>query len=298
MPPTKSVVITGASSGLGLHVAVELARADWHVVLGCRAPERGAAAAALIRERSPAASLEVLEMDLASLDSVRAAASALATGGRPPLHALVSNAGVQVANGVRRSADGHELTFATNHLGHFLLIRLLLDHVAEPGRVVLVSSGTHMGPRHSFGFPAPVWADPALLADPDHSPMDATGRGGRQRYATSKLANLYTTYELARRLGERRITANAFDPGLMPLTGLSRDYPTRIRRVYEALGAFSPLILTFPGSRRRPRPRKGQDQRGGHHGGGSASGLRNRKADDPVGSVLTAHGVVRLMWQV
>ncbi|MEY9215137.1 SDR family NAD(P)-dependent oxidoreductase [Thermobifida halotolerans] len=244
MNATRSVLVTGASSGLGRHAAADLAKAGWHVVLGCRDVQRGADAAAWIRGRHPDASLEVLEMDLASLASVRSAAPRLASADRPPLHAVVCNAGVQVVDGIRRSADGHELTFATNHLGHFLLVRLLLDHIAEPGRVVFVASNTHLGPEHSYGFPGPVWADPIRLADPERSPVDGSPKGGRQRYATSKLANVYTTYELARRLGERRITANAFDPGLMPQTGLSRDYPPLLRRIYLALAPVMIRLLS------------------------------------------------------
>ncbi|QUH01169.1 SDR family NAD(P)-dependent oxidoreductase [Saccharopolyspora erythraea] len=239
------VVITGASSGLGRAAAEEVAATGRHVVLACRDADAGATAADEIRARVPDASLEVLELDLADLASVRAAAKALLTG--PPLGALVCNAGVQVVGGVRRSRDGHELTFATNHLGHFLLARLLLDHLAEAGRIVLVSSGTHYGPRRSMGFPAPHWESPGALADPELSVLDDSPRSGRIRYATSKLANIYTTYELNRRRNGRRITVNAFDPGLMPQTGLVRDYPGRVRRLYDRIAPV--LVRAVPGVR-------------------------------------------------
>ncbi|MFE7558243.1 hypothetical protein [Kitasatospora sp. NPDC057500] len=76
----------------------------------------------------------MVELDLSSLSSVRAGVRAkLVMSGRPPVHVLIRNAGIQVVNGVRRSGDGHEPTFATNHPGHFLLIRLLTDHLAELG---------------------------------------------------------------------------------------------------------------------------------------------------------------------
>ncbi|MEV0705571.1 SDR family NAD(P)-dependent oxidoreductase [Saccharopolyspora sp. NPDC050389] len=239
-----AVLVTGASSGLGLATSTSLAKAGRPVILGCRNAERGAAAASSIRAQAPDADVSVLELDVANLSSVRAAVRAL--DGRP-LGALVCNAGIQLTTGVQRSPDGHELTFATNHLGHFLLIQSLLEHLGEPARIVLVSSGTHLGPLQSFGFPAPRWEDPRALADPGLSSLGGSARHGRIRYSTSKLANIYTTYELARRLRDRKITANAFDPGLMPETGLARDYPPPVRRLYARIAPM--LIRALPGVR-------------------------------------------------
>ncbi len=253
---TTSVVVTGASSGLGRAASAELAAAGHHVVLACRSTARGEAAAEKIRSSTPGARLEVLNLDLASLASVRSAASTLAAGGdRPPLHGLVCNAGIQIVDGVQRSPDGYELTFATNHLGHFLLITLLLDHLAEPGRIVLVSSEVHQGPWKSMGFPAPRWDDPHALADPDRQAVNTSGKAGRIRYATSKLANIYTTYELARRLGSRQITVNAFDPGLMPETRLDQDYPPFVQWIYHQLAPL--LVRMLPGA--RPLAQSGAD---------------------------------------
>ncbi|NYI04017.1 SDR family NAD(P)-dependent oxidoreductase [Allostreptomyces psammosilenae] len=243
-----SIIVTGASAGLGLCASQELAAAGHHVVLAVRSVERGEAAAERIRAKTPGASLEVLRLDLASLASVRTGVKEfLANGDRPPLHGLVCNAGIQVVSGVKRTQDGFEMTFGTNHLGHFLLIQLLLEHVAEPGRIILVSSETHQGPRKSMGFPAPVWEDPRALADPSKSRLDGSPKSGRIRYATSKLANLYATYELARRVEGRRITVNAFDPGLMPETGLDRDWPPLMQRMYHGMAPL--LTRLVPGAR-------------------------------------------------
>lgn len=241
---TPTVVVTGASSGLGLAASARLSAAGYRVVLGCRDGDRGAYAMASIRERVPDADLEVLEIDLASLASVRAAAEKLAAAG-PRLYSLVCNAGVQIVNGVRTSADGYELTFAVNHLGHFLLTDLLAGRIADRGRILIVSSGTHYGPLRAFGFPGPRWAPPRRLADP--AAMNGSAREGRIRYSTSKLANLYATYDLADRLSVRKITVNAFDPGVMPGTGLARDWPATARRVY---GALAPALTRWmPGVR-------------------------------------------------
>lgn len=244
----QSVVVTGASSGLGQATAGELAAAGYHVIMACRSHDRGEAAAAAIRDASPGASLEVLALDLASLASVRTSAETLRTEApRPPLHALVCNAGIQVIVGTRRSANDYELTFATNHLGHFLLTNLLLPALEPGGRILVVSSGTHFGGVRALGFPSPAWTDPRLQADAAAAELDPSPRAGRVRYANSKLANLYFTYELARRLDGTGITCNAFDPGLMPETGLSRDYPPRVQRLYTRL---APILTTLvPGAR-------------------------------------------------
>jgi NAD(P)-dependent dehydrogenase (short-subunit alcohol dehydrogenase family) len=242
------VLVTGASQGLGLSTAVALAARGRPVILGCRDAARGMAAASEVRARVPGADARVLELDLADLASVASAAAGLAAG--PPLRALVCNAGVQVLKGVARSADGFELTFATNHLGHHLLARLLLDGPAAPERVVVVASGVHMGlqrPQSSLGFPSPRWADPRVLADADHAARDGSARAGRVRYATSKLANVLFTYELARRLEGRATTVTAFDPGLMPRTGLARDYPRAVQKIYR--GAAPLMVKLIPSAR-------------------------------------------------
>jgi NAD(P)-dependent dehydrogenase (short-subunit alcohol dehydrogenase family) len=245
---TDSIVVTGASAGLGLAASRELARAGYHVILGCRSVSRGEAARAAIRTSVPDARLEVVEMDLASLASVRSAAKKVTENqSRVPLHGIVCNAGVQVVSGLRRSRDGYELTFATNHLGHFELINLLLGHVGAGGRITLVSSQVHQGPRKAMGFPAPRWEHPTKLADPAKSAVDGGAHAGRVRYATSKLANLYTTYELARRVQGRGITVNAFDPGLMPATGLDRDWPQWTQFGYHAMAPV--LVRLLPGAR-------------------------------------------------
>jgi NAD(P)-dependent dehydrogenase (short-subunit alcohol dehydrogenase family) len=236
---SRTAVITGANTGLGYACAhALLASTDgepWHVVLACRSEERGRTAKARLDKTAGAdGRVEVMTLDLASLQSVRAFAADLTdrlrTGTLPPLHALVCNAGVQSGATSSVTADGFEATFGVNHLGHFLLVNLLLSALEPPARVVVVASIVH-DPAKNAGLPAPAWNDPAALARGELGPAAAGDKplaGARRRYATSKLANVYFTYALARRLPDG-VTANAFDPGLMPGTGLVREAPAPLR---------------------------------------------------------------------
>jgi NAD(P)-dependent dehydrogenase (short-subunit alcohol dehydrogenase family) len=171
-----------------------------------------------------------MRLDLASLASIRAFTDALAERADPPLKAIVCNAGIQVVSGLSHTEDGFETTFGVNHLGHFLLVNRLLKRLVTPARVVFVASGTH-DPAQRTGMPVPVYTDARTLAHPAPGPEANPGEVGRQRYTTSKLCNVLCTYELARRLEtaglstpDAPVTVNAFDPGLMPGSGLARDY--------------------------------------------------------------------------
>jgi light-dependent protochlorophyllide reductase len=239
---TRTAVITGASAGLGLECARALLANDasWHVVLAVRDPSRGADAVAQLGEPTRCT---VLEMDLASLRSVRGFVQSLRAADLPPVHALVCNAGVQVVSGTEVTDDGVEMTFGVNHLGHFALVQGLLDYLARPARIVVVSSGTHDPAKHT-GMPSPRYTTAADLARPE----GGTAGEGRRRYTTSKLCNVLFAYELDRRLGhgEQGVTVNAFDPGLMPGSGLARDYPPLQRLAWRYL---LPALRVLPGVR-------------------------------------------------
>lgn len=239
----RTVVVTGATSGLGREAAAGLAaRPGWTVAVAARDAARGARTVDAL-DALGGGPHAALPLDLADLASVRAFPQALADAGLPPLHALVANAGVQYRDRRHVTAEGFEATFGVNHLAHFLLLRLLLPRLQERGRVVFVASGTHKPQRiRNLGFPPPRWREPAALATP--------GAGsGQVAYATSKLANVLTALELARRV-ERlrpgaRIAVHALDPGLMPDTGLARDYPPPVERLYAALAPL--LARAVPG---------------------------------------------------
>ena len=231
----QTVIITGGNAGLGYACAEALAAAhsDWQIVLACRNTAAGMAAAQAISAATSNQHISTIALDLASLASVRACAAELAGRDLPPLRGLVCNAGIQIVSGTTYTADGFETTFGVNHLGHFLLVNLLREQMVAPARIAFVSSGTH-DPNEPIakliGGYAPRFRFPDEMAYPQLSPDPAEQResptlAGRHRYGTSKLCNLFCTYELAQRLASEQpgITVNAFDPGLMPGTGLARD---------------------------------------------------------------------------
>lgn len=186
----KLALITGANSGIGYHTALELARARCGVILGCRDRIKADAARTRILAVVPAAHVEVLPLDLASLDSVRAAASQFLSTGQH-LDLLINNAGVMALRQRRLTTDGFELQLGTNHLGHFALTGLLLPALltpsaacgSAPSRIVTVSSIAHRGATLDFAN---------LQWERGYRPWPA--------YRRSKLANLLFGFELDRRL--------------------------------------------------------------------------------------------------
>jgi NAD(P)-dependent dehydrogenase (short-subunit alcohol dehydrogenase family) len=257
---SRTVVITGGNAGLGLACANAILKspngAPWHIILACRDEVRAQAAVDQLRsDAEGAGQVEAMSLDLASLASVRSFAAELtkrlSTGSIPPLHAVVCNAGVNPLNTKTVTVDGFESTFGINHLGHFLLVNELLPALQAPARVVVVASGVH-DPAQKAGVPAPAWNNPVALAHGELGPAAASDKAlasGQRRYSTSKLANVYFTYALARRLPSG-ITANAFDPGLMPGTGLMREAPAALRFILRHIPIallrrlFSPNVHT------------------------------------------------------
>jgi NAD(P)-dependent dehydrogenase (short-subunit alcohol dehydrogenase family) len=237
----RTAIITGANSGLGLQCVRSLLATDpsWHVVLAVRDPERGAAA---VQRLGAPQRCTVMPLDLASLRSVGGFIDDERGAGLPPIHAVVCNAGVQVVSGAQSTADGYEMTFGVNHLGHFALVCGLLDALMAPARIVVVSSGTH-DPARFTGMPHPHYTSAADLARP---PGELTAEEGRRRYTTSKLFNLLFCYELDRRLdhGAQGVTVNAFDPGMMPGSGLGRDYSPLQRFAWRYV---LPALRVLPG---------------------------------------------------
>ncbi|MFJ9468568.1 oxidoreductase [Streptomyces caniferus] len=195
----RSVVVTGANSGIGYATARELARHGARVLLACRNQARGMAALERLRSEVPTAEAEFRPLDLSDLSSVRDFAAALDDFDGDRLDLLINNAGV-MALPYRTTADGFEMQFGTNHLGHFALTGLLLPKLlATPGaRIVTVSSMLH------------------ALADLDYSDLNSARSYRRWiAYGRSKSANLLFTHELTRRLAAAgsQVIAAAAHPG-------------------------------------------------------------------------------------
>ena len=246
-----TVLITGGNSGIGFECARTLARNGWHVLIASRDRKASAEAVERIaRESGPDAAAE-MGLDLGSIESVRRFAKDIEARD-VPLHALVCNAGLQMTTGPRLSPDGFEQTFAVNHLGHFLLTNLLFKRLRAhaPARIVIVASGVH-DPKLRTGMPKAAVTDVETLAatgGPRKGEFD-----GRLAYVNSKLCNLWFAYELVRRIGAAdtangACTVNAFDPGLVPGSGLARDYSPVLRFVWNRIlpGVARVLTLVVP----------------------------------------------------
>jgi NAD(P)-dependent dehydrogenase (short-subunit alcohol dehydrogenase family) len=204
----KVAIVTGANCGVGYETARALASKGATVIMACRNEEKGTAAAQTIRDEYRDALIDWLHLDLADLSSIRHFVEEF-LGRYDQLHLLINNAGVMMIPELRRTVDGFEMQFGTNHLGHFALTGLLLDTInrTPDARVVTVSSSGHRQGRMDFAN---------LNAEVSYSRIMA--------YTESKLANLLFTYELQRRFetaGARTI-AVASHPG-WTATNLQRD---------------------------------------------------------------------------
>ena len=193
-----TILITGATDGIGKQTALELAERGFRVLVHGRSESSASRACAEILSLVPSATVETVHADLSSLAAVRDLATTVRRIA-PHLHVLVNNAGVYM-NEFRLSADGVEMTFAVNHLAHFLLTNLLLDvlRAGSPARVVTVSSVAHT--RGALDLRD-------VNAKPGFSPYGA--------YAASKLANVLFSNALARRTKGDGITSNALHPGVI-----------------------------------------------------------------------------------
>jgi NAD(P)-dependent dehydrogenase (short-subunit alcohol dehydrogenase family) len=202
-------IVTGGSSGIGKATVEGLARRSATVVIACRDIDKGQAALREIAANSGAKDVHVMQLDLASLTSVRAfAATFMAKFTR--LDVLVANAGIMTRKR-QMTADGIEMDFGVNHVGHFLLTDLLLPLLkrSAPARIVVVSSSMHASGRIDF----------------DDLASEKSWRGA---YPRSKLANMLFVRALAKRLDGSRVVVNGLHPGVVS-TELARDFPTPIR---------------------------------------------------------------------
>lgn len=229
----RTALITGGHAGIGFECAKQLAsRSRYNLVLAGRSMERMEAAAQQLRT-SYGVKVSLLKLDTSSLVSVREAATEframLDNSKIDSFQSLLCNAGGRF-NALSYSPDGYETTFATNCLGHFLLIELLTDRMVDNGRIVFTASGTH-DPETTDGKMVGV------VVEPDANALAKDGKDGKKplsggvRYSTSKLCTILYAYELDRRLRRSgsSIASIAFDPGSVPETGLLRTMPKPVQ---------------------------------------------------------------------
>jgi retinol dehydrogenase-12 len=195
----RTVLVTGANTGIGRATAEALAGQGARVFVASRSESKGSAAVAAIQAASGSPAVFFLPLDLADLESVRSCADSFLARGEP-LHVLINNAGVAGVRGLTR--QGFELMFGVNHLGHFALTQLLLGRLASsaPARVVTVSSDAHYSAR-GIDFEA--------------ARRPARGITGLHEYAVSKLCNVLFSQELARRTEGTGVRSYALHPGVV-----------------------------------------------------------------------------------
>ncbi len=277
-------VVTGANTGIGFHTAAVLAYRGAHVVLAVRNLEKGNAALSRIVAASPGADVTLQQLDLSSLDSVRSAAAALRSA-YPRIDLLINNAGVMWTPR-QVTADGFEMQFGTNHLGHFALTGLVLDRLlgVRGSRVVTVSSLGHR-----------------LRAGIHFDDLQWERRYDRvAAYGQAKLANLLFTYELQRRLAARpdaKTIALAAHPGGSN-TELARNLPGIFQPLKAVLG---PVLFQSPAMGALPTLRAATDPAA--HGGqyyGPDGFLEQRGHPKVVQSSAQSHDeeLQRRLWSV
>ncbi len=230
--------MTGGTSGLGAVAAQKLiGQPETRMLLGARNP-------------SSLKGCETYPLDLARLADVRSFANTIVKRlGAAQIDALVLNAGGAFPNS--RTVDGFETTFAVNHLGHYLLLRLLLPKLSDGARIVMTTSGTH-DPAEQTIIPPPRHAHAFRLAFPERDPeRDASPRIAEGRaYSSSKLCNLLTACALAAKplARSRQLNVIAFDPGPTPGTRLMRGRGVIIDFAWRRIGpALRPLIPSLNG---------------------------------------------------
>ncbi|MEM7157066.1 MAG: SDR family oxidoreductase [Myxococcota bacterium] len=211
-------IVTGANSGSGLATTAQLVRQGAHVVAACRRVAAGEEAVASLAGES--GSVEVMELDLGSLDSVRRFAAEFKAK-HETLHGLVNNAGVMnTPQGTTK--DGFETQFGINHLGHFLLTEMLLDTLkaSAPSRVVCVSSVAHAGMRNA---PATLELDDLAFESREYTGMSA--------YNQSKLAIVIYARQLAKRLEGTGVSVFSTHPGWIRSNLVKHTMPTWVQNV-------------------------------------------------------------------
>ena len=239
----KTVFITGGTTGLGYECALEAARThpNYQIIIASRT---GGEAADRINRATGTKNVEYMSLDLSNTAHVRDFAQAYQKRAFPPIIAFVLNAGLQITQGIKNTVDGIEMTFGINHVGHALLFYLLRSQLDTHARIVITASGTH-DPAQRTGVPDATYVSAEQLAHVTATADNTSASEGRRRYATSKLCNVLWTYGLQDRIdnAKKQWTVNAFDPGLMPSTGLARDAPAFLQFIWNHILPYCHPLL-------------------------------------------------------
>lgn len=232
----KTIIITGGSQGLGLQTARFIVK-DKKValVITSRNQSKTDPIVTQLQKESTNKNIYSLALDLGDFESTKGFVENFKKLNLPPLYALLNNAGIQYISQTRYTQQGYEQTFGVNHLGHFLLTHLLLPQMSARGKIINVASGVHK-PGMTSAIPIPAYTSAEKLAFPDkQAHPKGLAHQGKERYSTSKLCNVLFTYKLSEKLLAEKsaIQVFAFDPGMMPGTGLADDYPVMMRFLWK-----------------------------------------------------------------
>jgi NAD(P)-dependent dehydrogenase (short-subunit alcohol dehydrogenase family) len=218
---TSTILITGGTQGLGYYCALDLAAQNPKSLIILASRTDPTSSASTINAKLKQSNVQYTPLDLGSLATVRAFAKDFLAANYPPIGALVLNAGLQIPDGIHYTPDKIETHFAVNHVGHALLFHLLAPRLQPTARIVVVSSGMH---DPELGKPIGIVARYTTAERAAHpTEEDVKENNGRDRYATSKAANVLWAFALSSHVAQSQHTVLAFDPGLMFGTNFARD---------------------------------------------------------------------------
>lgn len=228
---TNTILVTGGTTGLGYEIALQIARQQPSTLIIIASRSNGDDAAGRINKTTGQNNVRFLTLDLLSLTKVKDFAQRFLKANYPPISALVLNSALQFPGPVDFNDDGVEKTFAISHLGHAQLFYLLRANLLPTARIVLTASGVH-DPALDTHMPHPNFTTAEEVAHPDPA---TANKDGRERYTTTKLSNILWGYALDRHAKEsgKSWTVVSVDPGLMPGTGLARQYAAPIRWLWN-----------------------------------------------------------------
>jgi NAD(P)-dependent dehydrogenase (short-subunit alcohol dehydrogenase family) len=234
---TSTILITGGTQGLGYHCALDLATQNPKSLIIVASRTDPSSSASTINAKLKQSNVQYTPLDLGTLASVRTYAKTFLEANYPPISALVLNAGIQIPDGVNYTPDKIEKHFAVNHVGHALLFHLLAPRLQPTARIVVVSSGMH---DPELGKPVGIvarYTTPERAAHPTEE--DVKENNGRDRYATSKAANILWAFALSSHVAQSQHTVLAFCPGLMFGTNFTRDSSWVLRFLNNTILPYS-----------------------------------------------------------